>query len=130
MDKSSFMDGLRKSANRIGMTIKKVLNKTEDRAVALHLSNTPPYKDMPRKHRERIVRIRRIGIDYKKEIDGAKQTGKTVVRVWIWYTLVRYPANLKPDAGFLLKLSAQALRMLAFADMVRVVDEWNKQVKK
>jgi hypothetical protein len=130
MDNPSLMGWFKKQHKRAREVIKKFMDNTEDKVVDHYLSNTPPYKHMPKGHRDKVRRIRRIGIDYKKEVDDAKRTGKNIVRMWVWYSLIRLPANLDPESGFMLKLSAQGLRILAMVDIALVLEEWSKQKAK
>lgn len=130
MSNPSLSGWFKKKRNQARETIKSFFNDTEDKVVDRYLATNAPYKHMPKGHRDRVRKVRRIMNDYKSEVDGFKRTGKTVIRMWVWYSLIRMPANLDPDSGFMLKASAQGLRVLAFVDMALVLNEWSRQKEK
>lgn len=129
MDKSSLKKWFVSKRNQVKNSLKKAFVEAEDKGVDIYMANTAPFKNMPKGHRERVRKIRRISIVYKKEISYAKLTGKNVIRMWVWYSLIRLPANIKEDSGFLLKLSARGLSILAIADMVSTLNEWSNNKK-
>lgn len=129
MDNPSLTGWFRKQRKKAREILKNFLDNTEDKVVDHYLANTQPYMQMPKKHRDKVRRIRRISIIYSKEIKNAKRTGKNIVRMWVWYSLIRLPANLDPNSGFMLKASAQGLRILAMVDIALVLEEWSKQQK-
>lgn len=130
MDKSSLKKWFVSKRDQVKNSLKKAFVEAEDRGVDIYMANSHPYKHMPKGQRERVRKIRRISIIYRKEIDYAKQTGKNAIRMWVWYSLIRLPANIKDDSGFLLKLSAQGLRILAITDMTATLNEWSGNNKK
>lgn len=129
MANPSLTGWFKKQRNKAREVIKRFMSNTEDQVVDHYLANTSPYKHMPKGYRDKVRRIRRIGIDYHKEVQDAKRTGKNIVRMWVWYSLIRLPANLNPESGFMLKASAQGLRILAMVDIAIMLEEWSKQQK-
>lgn len=92
-------------------------NHFEDKVAGPYILNK---RKIPKQFHNPIIKFRRTYLEIDPNGDLIKH-GKTLVRMWVWYSLFTYPRNLRHDSSFITKVSARGLQVFVIIDMLNVL---------